>query len=66
MGTSASASAKTKPEQDDLSVNQLVGIAVLTLIVVFTFLYNISPHEPRMEFNPDPAAHYKAVAKPVK
>ena len=62
----ASASAKKKADQKELSVNQLVGIALLTLTVVFTVLYNISPNTPRMAFDPDPATHIEAVVKPAK
>lgn len=47
----------TKPEQDDWTVGKLVGIAVVTLFVVFNVLYNISPHTPKMVFDPDPEGH---------
>jgi hypothetical protein len=32
-----------KVQQDDWSVDKLVGLAIATLAVVFTILYSISP-----------------------
>ncbi|AKT43980.1 hypothetical protein [Chondromyces crocatus] len=52
-------SATNELEDKSWSAVKLVGLGAVTLVVVFTILFSISPFTPKLVFNPSPWGHLK-------
>ena len=50
---------KGEEDSNDWPTFKLVGLGVVTILVVFTILFSISPFTPKLVYTPSPTGHVR-------